>query len=235
MLSRRTRRRHLADQPDGERAGHRADQPVRARHRRLRGMGQWRNGIRRYAARPAGRRRRREPGSRPTNRPSPRRTGGCRTCGWAAPGRVLESLIPAVLEQRVSGMDCASRVARAGDQVRRARPRARASPHAGAAVRRRVAAHPVVGVPPRQRRPRPRPHDGRLCAARRLAGAAVGTPGGAGPQGADVPARRRGVDRRRDRAARVRRRRRAVGGRLPPGQGDRLEPARPVPSTTPRW
>ena len=35
----------------------------------------------------------------------PPRPAGPRTCGWAAPARVLEALIPAVIEQRVPGAD----------------------------------------------------------------------------------------------------------------------------------
>ena len=190
-------------------------------------MGQRRNGIRRDAARAAGRRRRRVgfAPDEPTIAAAHRRVPHLRL---GRTDRVLESLIPAVLEQRVSGMDARrawrALVTKFGD----AGPGARARAHAGSAVRRGVAAHPVVGVPSRQRRPRPRPHDGRLCAARRLARAAVGRP----PEQARTALMSlpgcRGVDRCRDRTARLRRRRRVVGRRLSPGEDDRLEPARPA-------
>ena len=87
-------------------------------------------------------------------------------------GRVLEALMPAVLEQRVLRHRRAPRVAKAGDQIRRARARPGSRSHAGAADGRGVAAHPVVGVPPRQRRPGPGPHHRGLRAARRRAGEA---------------------------------------------------------------
>ena len=85
VLPRRPRRCDLAHQPDAQRTGHGAHHEVGARHRRLRGMGQRRNGIRRDAARAAGRRRRRV-GVR-TRRTDHRRraSSGCRICGWAAP------------------------------------------------------------------------------------------------------------------------------------------------------
>ncbi len=86
--------------------------------------------------------------------------------------RVLEALIPAVLEQRVYGMDARRAWRALVTKFGVARPGPRAGAHAGAATWRCVAAHPVVGVSSRQRRPRPGPHDRRLRAARRLAGAA---------------------------------------------------------------
>ena len=56
--------------------------------------------------------------------------------------------MPAVLEQRVYGKDAFRAWRLLVDQVRRTRARAGAGAHAGAADRRGVAAHPVVGVPP---------------------------------------------------------------------------------------
>ena len=44
-------------------------------------------------------------GFAPKSRRSPRRTDGCRICGSAAPAGCWRHLIPAVLEQRVYGMD----------------------------------------------------------------------------------------------------------------------------------
>ena len=129
--------------------------------------------IHRHAAHASRRRRRRVRVRVPTNRRSPSCTGGCRICGWAAPIACWSRCIPAVLEQRVYGMDARRAWRKLVTKFGAPAPGPRTGPHAGAAARRRVAAHPVVGVSPRQRRPRPRTHDRRLRAARRLAGAAV--------------------------------------------------------------
>ena len=191
-------------------------------------MGQWRNGIHRNAARPAGRRRRRV--GVLSRRADDRRGISTGAASAAGPHRPRAGVAhPGGARTAGVRHGRASRMALVGDQVRRARPRPRAAAHAGSAACRRVAAHPVVGVSSRQRRPRTRPHDRRLRAARRLAGAAGHRHApAAGPQGADVAAGRGGVDRRRDRAACVRRRRRAVGRRLPPRQDGRLGLAGPA-------
>ena len=160
-----------------------------------------------------------------SSRRSPRRTVAYRTCGSAAPTGCWKRSSRRCSNSGSTARTPAGRGA-AGHQVRGACARARSGPHAGAAVRRGVAAHPVVGVSPRQRRPRPGPHDRGLRAAGRLTGTADPPDTGAGPHGTDVAAGGRRVDRRRDRTARVRRRRRVVGRRLPPGQDDRVEPAR---------
>ncbi len=95
-------------------------------------------------------------------------------------------------------------VAAAGHQVRQARARARSRPDAGAAVGAGVAADPVLGVPPRQRRPGPRPHRRRLCPAGRRAGTAGRPAGRRSPRGADRASRCRRVDGGRDSAAGLR-------------------------------
>ena len=104
VLSGRTRRSHLAHQPDAQRSGDGTDQPVRAQHGRMPGMGKRRNGIRRFAARTAGAD---DDASgflpdEPTIAAAHRRVPHLRL---GRTGRVLESLIPAVLEQRVAGKD----------------------------------------------------------------------------------------------------------------------------------
>ena len=166
------RRRHLEDHVDAERPGDGADQQVRAQRRRLRGMGKRRNRIRRKAARLARGPGRSRPASRPPNRPSPPPIAGLPHLRLGRTDRVLEALVPAVLEQRVAGKDAFRAwrllVTKYGAPAPGPAPRA----HAGAPVGRGVATHPVVGVPPGQRRPGPRPHHRRVCAARRLAGAA---------------------------------------------------------------
>ncbi len=67
-------------------------------------------------------------------------------------GQVLEALIPAVIEQRVPGADAFRSwrllVSKYGTQAP-----GRATRHAGAAVGRGVASHPVLGVSSRQCRP----------------------------------------------------------------------------------
>ena len=219
-----------------QRTGHGPDHEVGARHRRLRGMGKRRNGIRRNAARPARGRRRSRPASRPPNRRSPRHHRRVPHLRLGRTDRVLEALIPAVLEQRVSGMDALPGVAAVGHQVRHARARTCAAAHAGAAVCRGVATHPVVGVPSRQRRSRAAP--ARSSAARSAPTRWSGWPRGtarAGARGADVAAGGRGVDGGRDRAARLRRCRRAVGRRLPPRQRWSAGRCSATASTTRRW
>ena len=73
--------------------------------------------------------------------------------------RVLEALIPAVLEQRVSGMDARrawrALVTKFGSPAPGPAPAHMRVPPLG----RGMAAHPVVGVSSRQRRSRPGPHD----------------------------------------------------------------------------
>ena len=230
----RRRRRDLADQPDAQRVRHGAHQPRRARCRRLHGVGQRCRGIRRRPAGDAGRRRRlvgfraRRPDVAAAHRRVPHLRLG-RT------DQVLEALIPAVLEQRVPGADALPRLAAAGDQVRDAGAGTRAGADAGAAVGRGVAAHPVVGVSPRQRRSGTGPHHRRLRAAGVVAGAAGVVAGREGPRGADVAARSRDVDRGRDGAACLRRRRRAVGRRLPHLQDDRLDAAGPPDRRRRAW
>ncbi len=127
-------------------------------------MGQRCNGIHRDAARAAGRRRRRvrvRP-DEPTIAAAHRRVPHLRL---GRTGRVLEALIPAVLEQRVYGKDALrawrALVTKFGSPAPGPAPaHMRVPPPA-----RGVAAHSVVGVPPRQRRPRPGPHARRLCAS----------------------------------------------------------------------
>ena len=100
------RRCHLADEPDAHRAGDRADQPVgpRAPSRARHGEAAQRNSPSR-TARAAGRRRRRERVLAPTSRPSPQAHRRVPHLRLGRTGRVLESLIPAVIEQRVAGKD----------------------------------------------------------------------------------------------------------------------------------
>ena len=181
VLSPRPRRRHLADQPDGLRPGDGADQagprptPSTARH----GAAAQRNSSTRcprYWVPTTTR-----PGSPPTNRPSPLAHRRVPHLRLGRTGRVLESLDPCRARTASVRDGRAPRMAGAGDEVRRAGPGPGTRAHAGAAVRRRVAAHPVVGVSSHQRRPGTRPHDGRVCSARGLAGAAVGSPGRSRP------------------------------------------------------
>ena len=150
-------------------------------------------------------------------------------------GRVLEALIPAVIEQRVAGEDAFRAwrllVTKFGAPAPGPAPaRMRVPPPAD--VWRRIPSWEFhrANVDPG----RARTIVG--CAQRadsleRLADAA----GGTGPRGADVAARRRGVDGRRDGAARVRRCRCAVDRRLSPGQSDRLDACSAIRSTTTRW
>ena len=86
--------------------------------------------------------------------------------------RVLEALIPAVIEQRVPGADAfrawRSLVTRFGTRAPGPAPGLMRVLPAG----RRVASHPVMGVPPRQRRSGPGAHHCRSRATGGLAGAA---------------------------------------------------------------
>ena len=150
-------------------------------------------------------------------------------------GRVLEALIPAVLEQRVQGVASFRSwrllVTRFGTPAPGPAPATMRVPPPAEVWRR----HPVLGVPPRQRRPRPGPHPRGLRRAGGVPGTAERPTARAGPRGAHLAARGGGVDRRRNRPARPRRRRRAVGRRLPPGRDDRLDAAGSSASTTRRW
>ncbi len=141
-------------------------------------------------------------------------------------GRVLEALIPAVIEQRVAGKDAFRAWRLLVTKFGSPAPGPAPARMRVAADRRGVAAHPVVGVPSRQRRSRPGAHARRMRAARRLAGAAGHEARRRRQARVDVAAGGRDMDRCRDRPARLRRCRRVVGRRLPPGEDGRLEPAR---------
>ncbi len=95
-------------------------------------------------------------------------------------------------------------VAAVGVQVRNAGPRSGATRHAGAAVGRGVASHPVLGVSSRQCRPGAGSRGGGLRAAGGVAGAAGVAARGSGGGGADIVAWSRGMDRGRDHTTRVR-------------------------------
>ena len=143
--------------------------------------GEGARGVRRGAARAAGRRRRRRVISARSTRSSRRPRIRVPHLRLGRTGRVLEALIPAVIEQRVPGADAFRAwrllVTKFGTPAPGPAPaRMRVPPSAEG-----VAADPVLGVPSRQRRPRPRPHDRRMRAARGRAGAVVG------------PSRRRGA------------------------------------------
>ncbi len=118
-------------------------------------------------------------------------------------GQVLEALIPAVIEQRVPGADAFRSwrllVSKYGTQAP-----GRATRHAGAAVGRGVASHPVLGVSSRQCRPGAGSRGGGLRAAGGVAGAAGVAARGSGGGGADIVAWSRGMDRGRDHTTRVR-------------------------------
>ena len=223
----RGRRCHLANQPDAHRTGDGAHQPVGPTRHRLRGMGKRRNGIRRWVPRAAGRRRRRE---RVRARGTDDRRGSSAGAASAAGAHRPGAGVPDPGRHRTAGggQGRFPGVAAAGHQVRITRARARAGadarpagrPMCGAASRRGSSTSPTSTPAGRARIVG--------CAQRadsleRL----VTRPAERRPSGADLAARRRDMDGGRDRTARVRRRRRAFGRRLPPGEGGRLDPARP--------
>ena len=169
----------------------------------------------------------RRPGARAPRRPSP----ACPTCSAAATtppastratrcsrgarprtpgvrvprtGRVVEALLPAVLEQKVTGKEAFAAfrtlVLRFGSPRPGRRPRA----WRVAARRRDLAARPVVGVAPRRRRPQADAHRARLRAGRRPARGVRRDGAGRRRAAAAGRAGRRAVDVRRGRPARAR-------------------------------
>ena len=119
-----------------ERARHPAADRQPGRDRGL-GLGAGRALAARRAARPARRRRRPRPPSCPGTVSCTPRTGGTPGCGCTRTGLVLESLIPSVLEQKVTtdrGVPCLAAAAaaarRAGARARRRRRAARHARHA---------------------------------------------------------------------------------------------------------
>ena len=102
----------------------------------------------------------------------------------------------------------------------------RAGRDAGAARAGHLGVHPVLGVAPGGRRGGQGPHDRRRGPGGRPdRGDRAADLGGRRPQAAG-PARHRAVDLGRGQAAGLRRRRRRLGGRLPPAVDRRLGPGR---------
>lgn len=147
-------------------------------------------------------------------RGSPPRSGASRTCGWAARAGA-GSADPGDHRATGAGRGHVPLLAGAVGEVRHAGAGADEGPAVGAGV----AQHPVVGVPPRQRRPAAGPDGGDLRAARRLAGTAGVAAGHAGVRGVDVAA--------------------GVGGGPPPrrrnGPSATRTPCRWATTTFPRW
>ena len=148
-------------------------------------------------------------------------------------GLVMEALVPAVIEQKVTGQEAfggfRALVHRFGERA----------PGPGRERKLWVqpapgdAAHdPVVGVAAAAHRPGPVADRGDRRQGRRLPRADGDHPVRRGGPSAALAARRRGVDERRGAPARVRRPRCRVLRRLPRGQGRRLGAHRHARSTT---
>ena len=216
----RPRRRHLARHPHP--GGHRD-----ALHPRRRGGRQRdRRGLGRRA--PTGRWSSCRGCSAPTTtrrascRPPPLAQAWRRHQHWrvGATDLVMESLVPAIIEQKVTGMEALGRLPGDGAPVRRAgagaAERAGAGRAAlGAAVARGAARHPVVGVAQAAGRRSPVTPDPARGAGGDLARAGrPGDPGGVRPPAAHA-ARHRGLDERGDALPGAGRRRRGELRRLP--------------------
>ena len=200
------RRRHAAPHGPG-RAG--------ARHR----VGAGRGVAARAGARPARRAATTGPAS------TSRRCGCCTSCGARGPGLrlartglVMDALVPAVLEQKVTGVEARRRVARAAVQVRDPGARAARGP-ARAAAAAGAAGRPDLGLAPLRRRPQAAAGTIRAAAtvARRLEECAD-LPHEPGERAAAAHPRHRGLDGGRDRAAGLRRPGRGERRRLPPAE-----------------
>ena len=213
--------RPVADQSHAGRAGDpAAGRPARRRRRRSDRLG---SGGRLGAGRVAGaaRRRRRPDRVRAAAPGAPRHVAGPpRLAGAAhrAGARVARAGGARAEGHRARGL---AGLARAGAAVRRSGTRPGGPAAAGAGRRtdpatwRRV---PSLGLAPRRRRPVPVAHDWSPPPGAPAGSKAL--PTGRRPKrpAAAVAARHRRVDRGRGRAARLRRRRRGVGRRLPPGR-----------------
>ena len=153
--------------------------------------------------------------------------------------RVMEALVPSILEQKVTGKQAFGSfrqlVLRHGEPRPRSGRGGRGAAPPRPARARHAGADPVLGVAPARRRARPVAHPGHRVPGRRVPRA----PRRRGARGVrpagPVAARDRRVDQRGGAPAGARRPRRGQLRRLPPGQPRGLGAASATTSATTRW
>ena len=131
-------------------------------------------------------------------------------------GRVMEALVPAILEQRVHGIDAFAAWRPAADQIRGAPTRPRARRNASSTHRGPMASNAVMGIPSRERRSSEVQDDRSVRSRRRPPRAGIHVPQDRGDQTVASGTRRRDLDCRRSGSACIRRFRCTLGRRLPP-------------------